>query len=149
MIERNKVLTYITRGNRLLVFTHPESPEAGIQVPGGSVEVDEKIEDAALREAVEETGLAGLRLSNFLGEMHLDMSEFGFNEIHRRYFFHVWCDEEAPQSWRHYEFTASDRPAGHPPIPFDFYWVDLTDDLPRLIADMGAYIPELLALLGL
>jgi 8-oxo-dGTP diphosphatase len=149
MIERRKVLTYITCGKRLLVFTQPESPEAGIQVPGGSVEEDESIEVAALREATEETGLAGLRLGRFLGDVHHDLAHYGKDEMHHRHFFHVWCDEEPPATWRHYEFTASDRPAGHPPIPFDFYWIDLTDGLPTLIDDMGVYIPQLIALLGL
>ncbi len=37
---KRKVLAYITNGDngdRLLVFRHPYSPEAGIQVPGGTV----------------------------------------------------------------------------------------------------------------
>ena len=41
-----KVYAYITRGDRLLVFRHPYVPEAGIQVPGGSVESDEDADDA-------------------------------------------------------------------------------------------------------
>ena len=32
-----KVVAYITNGQRLLVFTHPLSPEAGIQVPAGTM----------------------------------------------------------------------------------------------------------------
>ncbi len=149
MIEFNKVFAYITRGSHLLVFTHPDSPEAGTQVPGGTVEPGERVEDAALREAIEETGLAGLRLSSFLGEMRRDMSDFGLDEIHHRYFFHVWCDEEPPDSWRHGEFTPGDSSGRVDPIPFDFYWVNLTDGVPSLLANQAAYIPKLANFLGL
>jgi 8-oxo-dGTP diphosphatase len=149
MIERSKVLSYITRGSYLLVFTHPDSPEAGIQVPGGTPDPGERIEDAALREAIEETGLAGLRLSSYLGDMRRDMSDFGLDEIHHRYFFHVWCDEEAPPSWRHGEFTPGDSSGRVDPIPFDFYWANLAEGVPPLIANQGAYIPKLASLLGL
>jgi len=149
MIERLKVLTYITYGNKLLVFRQPESPEAGIQVPGGSVEPDEKLDEAALREATEETGLANLRLSAFLGDVRLDQSDIGLEEIHHRHFYHVYCDEPSLESWRHYEYTASDRPAGHEPIPFDFYWVNLPDDVPSLCLGHDAFIPQLIAALRL
>lgn len=144
MIEKYKVLTYITRGSRLLVFTHPTAPEVGIQVPGGTVEAGEMVEDAALREAIEETGLASLRLSAYLGEYSRDMRDFGIDEIHHRYYFHVWCDEEAPEYWQHGEYMN-----GGDPIPFDFYWVEMTDEIPELIADHGAYLPALASYLGL
>ncbi len=144
MVEKYKVLAYITRGSRLLVFTHPTAPEAGIQVPGGTVEADEMIEDAALREAIEETGLAGLRLNTFLGELSRDMSDFGKDEIHHRYYFHIWCDEEAPEYWQHGEYMNEGEP-----IPFDFYWVEMPHNIPELIADHDAYLPTLAANLGL
>src|SRR3954464_8698523 len=115
MIEKRKVLAYVTHGNRLLVFTHPESPEAGIQVPGGTVEPDEQLDEAALREAIEETGLTGLRLGAFLGDVRFDQSDIGLDELHHRHFYHVILDETPLDSWRHYEYTASDRPANHEP----------------------------------
>ncbi len=149
MIERLKVLTYVTHNNRLLVFTHPESPEAGIQVPGGTVEPEEQINAAALREAIEETGLLNLRLGTFLGDDRRDRSIYGLDEIHHRHFYHVWCDETPRESWRHYEYTASDRPANHEPIPFDFYWVELPDNDPHLIDTQDVFIPQLIAVLGL
>ncbi|MBN1668895.1 MAG: NUDIX domain-containing protein, partial [Anaerolineales bacterium] len=57
-----KVACYITRGNQLLVFDHPHSPEAGTQVPGGTVDPGEPLELAALREAREESGVQDLAL---------------------------------------------------------------------------------------
>ncbi len=149
MIEIRKVLAYVTHGNRLLVFTQPESPEAGIQVPGGTVEPDEQLDEAALREAIEETGLTGLHLGAFLGDVRLDQSDIGLEEIHHRHFYHIYCDEPSLESWRHYEYTASDRPTGHKPIPFDFYWVNLPDDVPSLCPGHDAFIPQLITLLSL
>lgn len=149
MIERTKVLAYITHGSRLLVLTHPESPEAGIQVPGGTVEAGEDIADAALREATEESGLTGLRLGALLGKLSLNRADVGLDEIHHRHYFHVWCDQTPPESWRHYEFTASDRPANHEPIPLDFHWVNLPDGVLPLIAKHDAFLPELIMLLKL
>jgi 8-oxo-dGTP pyrophosphatase MutT (NUDIX family) len=58
-----KVTAFIIRPRdaqrELLVFAHPT---AGVQVPAGTVEEGEAFEDAALREAQEETGLEHLRL---------------------------------------------------------------------------------------
>ena len=50
-----------SRERQLLVFRHP-NPRAGIQLPAGTVEPRESLRDAVLREAAEETGLAGLTI---------------------------------------------------------------------------------------
>lgn len=63
-----KVTAFITRasprGEELLLFEHPY---AGIQVPAGTMEEGEMPEQAAVREAYEETGLAGLAVDRYLG----------------------------------------------------------------------------------
>lgn len=90
-----KVLAYVTHASRpgqILVFEQPDFPEAGLQVPAGTVEPDETPEAAVLRETAEETGLQQLSIEKFLGETAYDMSEFK-PEIHHRYFFHVVCRE--------------------------------------------------------
>lgn len=46
---RHRAYAYITNGSRLLLFTHPEAPEAGIQVPAGTIEPGE---DPLLERAV-------------------------------------------------------------------------------------------------
>ena len=65
-----KVVAFVTRGHgskkQLLVFRHPS---AGIQVPAGTVKLGESPEEAVLREAFEESGLAGLQLEKELGSM--------------------------------------------------------------------------------
>jgi 8-oxo-dGTP pyrophosphatase MutT (NUDIX family) len=66
--EIGKVTAFITRdsaqGRELLVFTHPD---AGIQVPAGTMEAGETPEIAVLREVSEETGLTAVRLVAYLG----------------------------------------------------------------------------------
>jgi 8-oxo-dGTP diphosphatase len=96
----DKVVVYITRGDRLLVFTQPEFPEAGLQVPARTIEPGETPEEAARREAREETGLKRLGVWTLLGERERDMVDFGRDEVQRRYFFHARCDDpNAPDRW--------------------------------------------------
>lgn len=61
-----KVTAFITRkaGRDLLLFEHPN---AGVQIPAGTVEDDETPEEAAVREGVEETGLTSLSIRRYLG----------------------------------------------------------------------------------
>lgn len=63
-----KVTAFVTRpsdkGHDLLLFQHPN---AGVQIPAGTVEEGETPEAAVLREAVEETGLAPLTIRRALG----------------------------------------------------------------------------------
>lgn len=145
LIVRRKAFAYVTSGTRLLLFTHPESPEAGIQVPAGTMLPDEDPAAAVLREAREETGLTALRLGRWLGRDLVDARPYGRDEVHDRWFFHVICDE-APERWRHWE---SDPAGGGAPIPFEFFWADLRGELPELIAGHDRFVPELKALLGI
>ena len=70
-----KVTAFITRqeeeAKELLVFQHPS---AGVQVPAGTVEAGEPIEQAVLRETFEETGLEGVRIICKLDTQLLDPS---------------------------------------------------------------------------
>ena len=50
---KHKVLAYITHGERLLIFSHPDCPEAGLQVPAGTLEPGEDPAEGAMREAWE------------------------------------------------------------------------------------------------
>jgi 8-oxo-dGTP pyrophosphatase MutT (NUDIX family) len=68
MEHLGKVTAFITRsgpaGEELLLFQHPY---AGVQIPAGTVEPGETLEQAVLREACEETGLEGLQIRRSLG----------------------------------------------------------------------------------
>ena len=63
----HKVAAYITCNHQLLVFSHTDFPEAGIQVPAGTVGEGESFDEAVLREAYEETGLPDLSIESYLG----------------------------------------------------------------------------------
>ncbi len=143
---RRKAVAYITSGTRLLLFAHPQHPEAGIQVPAGTMAPGEDPAAAVLREVREETGLTALRIDRWLGRQLFDAHPYGRDEFHDRWFYHVICDE-APERWRHWEADPSDGQARR--IPFDFFWADLTADLPPLVAEHDRFIPELRALLGI
>ena len=145
---RRKALAYITSGDMLLVFSHPDYPEAGIQVPAGTIEEGEPPAEAALREAREETGLTALTLVSFLGEQMYDRSALPLrsDEIHQRFFYHLACEGTPPATWRHYETHRSD--GGTEAIAFDFFWARLPDGVPELIAGQGALLPVLIARLA-
>ena len=143
MITKRKAFAYITYQNKLLVFIHPNSPEAGIQVPAGTVKDGEDTAVTVMREAYEETGLTNLTLQSFLGE-----SEFHhqpMNEMHHRFFYHLSVDTEPQTTWQHYE---TDPCSGEEPaILFEFYWVDLAKEAPDLIGQHDTFLPQLKALL--
>jgi len=69
-----KVTALITRQRgdqrQLLLIRHPY---AGIQIPAGTIEPYETLEQAALREASEETGLSGLTVAAYLGNEQISL----------------------------------------------------------------------------
>lgn len=144
-VLRRKVYAYITHSGRLLGFRHPYAPEAGIQVPGGTLREGEDPVVGVVRESHEETGLSGLVLGGFLGER--DHSAPERNEVHRRRFYHLARAHQPPERWRTMETDPSD---GSPERPvFEFYWVRLPDEVPPLAPGHDCLLPELVArLLG-
>ena len=79
MLYKKKVYAYITREKegvmQLLVFKHRDIHEAGIQVPGGTVDEGETLEAAILREVQEESGLRHLCIERFLADYIIHMKE--------------------------------------------------------------------------
>lgn len=120
-----KVYAYITRGEQLLVFNHVDFPEAGIQVPGGTLEPEELPESAVLREAEEETGLEGFQLAAYLGCDEIEFPDRIPGERHQRHFYNLLCPKDAPENWQHYEYHPSEGPLV--PILFDFYWLPIAE----------------------
>ena len=135
-----KVVAYITLGDRLLVFTHRDYPESGVQVPAGTVEADEELDAAVLREAEEETGLSNLKLVKYLGAKDFDAAKVKRpEEIHERHFFHIEAANPAPEKWRHWEMTPSGE--DKTPVAFDLSWVEKTDA--DLFYDFGALLDKI------
>ena len=139
-LEKQKVVCYIVRDGRLLVFHHLDEPwiESGLQVPAGSIEVGEAPEAAALREAAEETGLTGLRVVRKLGESHYDMAPYRA-ERHHRHFFHLEIDGTPPARWISEELDPDD---GSGPKRFECYWIPLSQGH-SLSAGHGAMLGRL------
>jgi ADP-ribose pyrophosphatase YjhB (NUDIX family) len=133
---RIKVYAYITQSDRLLVFSHPGLPEAGLQVPGGSVEPGEALDDAVLREAREESGLEDLSLISYLGCRCLTLRISGQDVHFQCHFYHLEYLGPHRAVWRSSEMTPSDGSPG--PIELEFFWVKTPHGLPKLNGVQGA-----------
>lgn len=72
----HKVTAFITRDlgkqREILVFQHPT---AGIQLPAGTVEPNENIETAVIREAQEETGIQNFQIQSHLGGIQNELQD--------------------------------------------------------------------------
>ena len=136
---RHRVILYITHGERLLVMTEPHDPEAGLQVPGGTLEPEEAPDAAAMREGFEETGLPDLSIVRFLGERREDLHPFGGDDQIHGYFYHLRAGGDPPERWRHLDRISAPEEG---PIPFDLSWISLRE-VPRLAANQGAFLSSL------
>lgn len=137
---RQRVFTYITRADQMLIIEYVDGRYLQPQVPGGTLESGELPEHAALREAYEETGLSALRLVRCLGSFVRDLTDIGRNETIVAWFFHLHTDEVTAESWRHFECDSSE---GLGPIELALSWVALSD-IPVLGGIDDAMLPELL-----
>ncbi|MGY1439860.1 NUDIX hydrolase [Streptomyces reniochalinae] len=101
-LPRIRVAAYVVRHRtapELLVFDHVGMPEAGTQVPAGGVRPGEGLEEAVLREVVEETGLRGVTVLRLIGEEDKPHPDTG--QPRRTSFFHLQAPPEGPDAWEH------------------------------------------------
>jgi len=119
-----KAYGYVTRvkdgKTQLLVFRHP-IPEAGIQIPKGTVEPNEDPYHAVSREIEEETGLRNFQVEKLIAE---DYWESDDGVIHNRFFYklHVTnvCDE-----WD-YDPTGGGAEEG---LVFHYFWISSKEEV--------------------
>ena len=135
-----KAFAYITRDDELLVFRHVDSPEAGIQVPAGTIDVGESREAAVLREAREETGLHGFQAPVCLGTTDFVYPKEQATTA-RRHFFHLPLQGEAPDRWQHSERSPSEGACRD--ILFELYWISLHAPAPGLAPGHDAFLVPL------
>lgn len=143
MKTRHRAYAYITSGSRLLLFTQPGAPDAGIQVPAGTIEPGENPRDAVMREASEETGLTGIKYVRFLARDIRDMRDCGSDELQHRWFYHLSVEGPTEETWRHGEY-GEDGSLIH---PFDFFWAGV-GALPQLVAGYDDKIDLLMESIG-
>jgi 8-oxo-dGTP diphosphatase len=131
-----KVEAYITRLTAgqatLLLFTQRGCPQAGWQVPAGTVESGESLLDALRREVQEESGLVGLKIVSQLGS-----SEQARNRV-LRHAYHLGAAEGLPGSWSHRVQGVGEDQG----MVFEYSWVPLTS-LPPLRPRFARWIPAL------
>ena len=125
---RKRVFTCITREDQLLILEYVDGSYTLSQIPGGTVKQGESPEQAALREAYEETGLTALQVVKCLGRFERDLIDIGRAETIQAWFLHLHTTQVTPATWRHFELDSSE---GLGPIEFALSWVPL-DAIPVL-----------------
>ncbi|AIF65498.1 hypothetical protein GZ22_01690 [Terribacillus saccharophilus] len=130
MVE--KVLAYIIsiRNNtyQLLVHEHKDIPEAGLQVPGGTVDPEEDSATALQREIYEESGLRDLPASELVASapfLHPDKQE-----LQLRHFYLIQTKQQLPNTWDHHVFgNGADNG-----LVFRYTWYDLASIPPLAVS---------------
>ncbi len=128
---KRKVLAYITKGEEedreLLVFEHRDFPEAGLQVPGGTIERDELLIDALYREIEEESGIQRDELV-LCGKLHkTNFFPKDKDEVLERNVFHFDYVGDHEREWD-YKVHGDGKDEG---LVFQFKWIPV-EDLPKL-----------------
>lgn len=136
-----KVLIYITRMRdaklELLAFRHRDFPNAGLQVPAGTVESAEDIFEAAKREVFEESGLVLDGPITFRGAFEYVRPDNG--TCHLRHVFHHHFKGETKDDWTHVVSGAGDDAE----LVFEYAWFPLVSCVAGLKGRQGWYLSSL------
>ncbi|MEG0416724.1 MAG: NUDIX domain-containing protein [Erysipelothrix sp.] len=134
MTPIKKAYGYVTRNieetTQVLVFQH-SNPEAGIQIPKGTVKPNEDTYNAVRREIEEETGLSNFDVVDLIAE---DFWEYDDGIIHNRFFYKITV-LNAPDKWD-YQPTGGGDEEG---LTFHFFWISSIDEV-ELVRGHGDYL---------
>lgn len=132
-----KAYGYITRIKdgkiQVLVFRH-SIPEAGIQIPKGTVEADEDTYNAVIRKIKEETGLNNFEVQHLIAEDYWKNDD---GVIHHRYFYKINVTD-APEQWK-YNPEGGGAEIG---LTFHYFWISSKDEV-ELIRGHGDYLVQI------
>lgn len=73
-----KITAFITRKKKNVDLLLIQHPNAGIQIPAGTVEEGETVVEALKREILEETGLKNVKIKNYIGSQKTKLSNNEF-----------------------------------------------------------------------
>lgn len=134
MVPIKKAYGYVTRvkGGRtqVLVFRHPITA-AGIQIPKGTVKLEESTYDAVIREIKEETGLIDFEVEDLIAEDYWKNDD---GTIHNRFFYRINIST-APDEWDH-KPTGGEDEVG---LIFRFFWISSPEGI-QLVRGHGDYL---------
>lgn len=136
-----KALAYITRKHnndtQLLVFTHRHHPEAGLQIPAGTVEEGEEIEHALFREIHEESGLTHDDLKLIRKLAVFESQEWGTI----RHVFHLAITRPQKDSWDWLtnDYDNDEARARDERLVFCYRWESLKDKV-DLAGNQGMWL---------
>jgi 8-oxo-dGTP pyrophosphatase MutT (NUDIX family) len=137
MKEKTKVVAYIFRNNKqeILVFSHRDMPQAGIQVVGGTVESLENFPSALIREIMEESGLK-LEMSELqkIGETKYLRKDRP--EVNLRHYYEI-SPLNLPDSWAHVVHSLGSDNG----LVFDFFWLEIHVAKEVLTGNFGELLP--------
>jgi ADP-ribose pyrophosphatase YjhB (NUDIX family) len=136
-----KAIAYVTREgpggvSELLVFEHRDYPEAGTQVPAGTVDQGEAPEDAVMREVEEESGLEGCCLVEKVAVYDWLNPESG--QTNERHVFNLAAPPDTAEKWTWVE-TDGGKVSELEGYVFLFRWVPLDAPI-ELAGGQGDYL---------
>ncbi len=139
-LTKEKVLAYILRQlngqTEILIFRHADYPEAGVQVPAGTLEIGEERVAALLREVEEESGLTTFEKVRLIGTT--TFLAHSKQEIHQRHYYQLNFQGDSPTQFEH---RVSGKGVDKNML-FVYEWIAI-DNLPKLAANQDEMLTNI------